>query len=237
MSTPSSEHAVSPFALDVWFADGCPVDSPLHAHVASCAQCRAYVDALEKLAADVPPALDPARIVTSSPSASRRRGRNVLRFAAPAAAALALAASVALFVRREPASDGSYVGAKGAPAAQVLVRRNAKAEIWDGRTPIRPGDALAVRVDCERWTRVAVAAPRASGDDWTRVFAAPCAKSNTPLPFTLVADEAPGDERFAVVFSDAELDDARLASAAARAERSRDAWTLQIVVPKRTEKP
>jgi hypothetical protein len=206
---------VSTFALDVFAASGKSGDPVLAEHVAGCARCRAYLDGLDTLAASAPPI-------------SRRRRR----WGVPAAFALALAAGVAIFIATKRKDD--YVGIKGGtPAAQILLHREKTTTVWDGQTPVRPGDALALRVACEGMKHVAVAAP--SGGGWGALSRAPCTEGDAPLPFTLRVDDAPGDESLAIVLSKGELADEALGAAIAENRRAADVWVVRYVLPKQTE--
>jgi hypothetical protein len=142
---------------------------------------------------------------------------------------LALAAGTLLYVReRSAAEEASYVGVKGTPAAQVLVRRAGGVQLWDGTAPVHPGDALAVRVACEDFAHVAIVADAPDDRAIVRAWDGPCPAppSDAPLPFTFVVDGQPGRERFAVVFSRASLDDGELGATMRAAVRDRNAWTL-----------
>jgi hypothetical protein len=218
---------VSTFALDVYWAAGRSGDDTLAAHVTDCARCREYLASLDALEAKSPPL--PA---LPSPSPAARP-----RWIVPMAGVLALAAGVALYVKTRaiaPAPD-DYVGVKGTPAVQLLVHRARETRIWDGRSPVHPGDALALRVACEGMKRVAVAAP-ASGAGWARLSSAACEDGDAPLPFTLQVDDAPGDEKLAVVLSRDDLDEGALQRAIAEGKRAADVWVVSFVMPKETEK-
>ncbi len=222
------ESEVSTFALDVFWASGRTGNVPLENHVAGCERCRAYLASLDALgAASVPPVTE--RAVRP---ATRRR------WALPAAAsALAVAAGVALFAggRAQEESPGTapYVGVKGTPAVQLLVHRDRETRIWDGRSPVRAGDALALRVACEGLKRVTVAAPGTSG--WGRLSSAECPSHDDPLPFTLLVNDEPGAEKLAVVLTRGEIDDDELGKAIAESRRAADAWVVTFVLPKETE--
>jgi hypothetical protein len=112
----------------------------------------------------------------------------------------------------------------------VLVHRDAETWIWDARSPVRPGDALALRVACEGLEHVAVASPGAGG--WERITDAACPAGSEPLPFTLVVDGAPGDEELAVVLSREVLDDETLRAAVTEGRRTQDVWVTGFVLPK-----
>jgi hypothetical protein len=221
----TAEEKVSTFALDVYWASGRSGDAVLDTHVAACDRCRAYLANLDALA-ESGPALP--TMPKRSPSALRRSR------ALPLAGALALAAGLALYVYgRPPPSDG-YVGIKGTPAVQLLLHRDHDTRLWDGHSPLHPGDSLALRVACEGLKRVVVAAPGTGG--WSRLSSNPCPAGDDPLPFTLQVDSEPGDEKLAVVLSQDELDDDTLQKAIAETRRSADVWVLSFVMPKETEK-
>jgi hypothetical protein len=206
------------FALDVYFAAGTQGDATLAAHVASCARCAAYLaqlSALQQAAPLLPMAVRPPP-----------RRRNAPRLAAISAAVSACAA-VVLWLR-----SGDYVGSKGVPAVQALIRGSDQARVWDGKTPLHAGDAIALRTACDRYTRVAVVVVRKGArGDWERVFDGRCSEQE-PLPFTLVADDKPGSERIQLVFSRAALDDAALRRALERGERSETVWVNELVLQK-----
>jgi hypothetical protein len=146
---------------------------------------------------------------------------------------LAAAAAALILARSRAPSTAGYVAEKGTPAAQILVRRDGATTVWDGHRPVRPGDALAVRVACEGLARIALAAPGGANGDWTRLADVGCsANPSEPLPLTLVVDDQPGDERLAVVVSRAPLDDDRLRDAARTKLRTADVWTVRFDLPK-----
>jgi hypothetical protein len=212
----------STLVLDAYWAAGCPSGSEIGAHLESCARCSAYLAEL--------------RALDALPAAPRRRRR----WAGSAAAmgALAAAAAVAVFVSRTDApsatSRDGYVATKSAPATQVLVRRAGQTTVWDGRAPVRAGDALALRVACEGMPRASVLVP--TGGAWARAWDGPCPDGD-PLPFTLVVDERPGDEHVAVVLSRDPLEQQAAAAAAGAQTRTEDVWTVLLVFAKSSEAP
>jgi hypothetical protein len=215
---------VSTFELDVYWASGRSGDATVAAHVADCDRCRAYLASLDALAESGP------AIAFPSP---QRRAPAPRRAWAIAAGALALAAGLALYVHGGPPANDGYVGIKGTPGVQLLLHRDHDTHLWDGHSPLHPGDALALRVACEGLKRVVVATPGPSG--WARLSSTTCPAGDDPLPFTLQVDSEPGDEKLAVVLSQDELDDATLQKAIAETHRSADVWVLSFVMPKETE--
>jgi hypothetical protein len=222
--TNTAEHEMSTFALDLYWASGRPDDAAIEQHLARCARCTEYLRALDSVGAIVS-----HRSKNRAPPSPRW-----LRWAAPAAGAMAIAAGVALFLRsRREAADG-YVGLKGTPAVEVLVHRGSETKIWDERSPVQPGDALALRVACEGLTHAAVLSPKAKG--WTRLSEAPCPRDpDSPLPFTLRVDGEPGEEELAVVLSRDGLDEDGLRAAARTRRRDAGVWVVRFTLPKDTE--
>jgi anti-sigma factor RsiW len=224
---------VSTFELDVYWASGRRAEPELESHIAGCDRCLAYLARLQELAEDGPPLPVTAPVASLPDAAPRTTERRTRRWALPSAigAGLALAAGVLLLVRGRP-PEQPYVAAKGTPAVQVLVHRSADTWIWDGRSPVRPGDALALRIACEGLDHVAVASPGAQG--LGRIADAECPVGGGPLPFTLVVDDAPGDEQLEVVLSREALDDDTLREAIGESRHAADVWVAGFVLPKET---
>jgi hypothetical protein len=128
----------------------------------------------------------------------------------------------------------SYVGVKGTPAVQALVRSGDQTRIWDGRTPVRPGDAIALRIDCQGFSRVVVATA-STPSTAVRLFDDVCPADPTPLPFTLIPDDQPGDEHIAITFSDQPLDDRSLTTAIGGTAPSRGVWVERLTFPKQVK--
>jgi hypothetical protein len=239
MTAPPSNHeGPSTFALDVYWSSGRAGDDAIARHVAECARCRAYLESLDGIAAEPAPPIDALAPSSAHAHAHAHAPAPVARprrraWMAPVAASLALAAGALLYVRgQHPATDDGYVGVKGTPAVQLLVHRDHDTRVWDGRSPVRPGDAVALRVACEGLKRSAVAAPTAAG--WTRLSSSACPEQGDTLPFTLRVDDAPGDERLAVVLSQNEMDEEALRRAIAETRRAEDVWVVSFVLPKET---
>lgn len=206
----TDEHRYSTFALDLHWAEPSP---DVQAHVAECERCSAYLAHLGEL--DARPFALPV---------ARPRRRFVIAFAF---AALALAL-VLLVWRRD--SRPAYVATKSAPAVQVLLRRDGRLSVWNGSDAIRPRDTLALRLACEAMTRVVVLVR--DRDQWTQAFDGPCL--DEVLPFTLVVDDEPGDERIAVLLSASTLDQASVVRAIDLQTQRADVWALQYVFTKET---
>lgn len=230
--TRPEEHPVSRFELDVHWSSGRPADATIEAHVLACSGCQRYLAHLDQIAAEPAPAWDPGRARSRGAS----RAAPWRRWVALTGSAAAVAMGALLFLRARPTDHGgdpgAYVGVKGSPAVQVLVRTSAGTRVWDGRAPVHPGDALALEVACDGFARVAVAAPSSPGGAWARLAEAECTRAPLLLPFTLVLDEQPGDERVAIVFSVERVDEGDLTAAVESEARTRDVWVTGLVLRK-----
>jgi hypothetical protein len=233
--TASGKRHPSTFALDVYWASGRAADPVVEEHLAGCERCRSYMRALEDVesacrARPMPVAPPP----TKDPGPRRPFAPPVRRTVIAVVGALCAAGAAGFLLRAKPAADGSYIGTKGTPAVQVLVHRGTTTRVWDGLSPIRPGDALALRVACGEASHVAVLTPGDS--DWRLLSEVGCPKRGDPLPFTLVVDGQPGDERLAVVLSRDTLEANGLRKAIAETQRTGDVWVTQFVLPKEIDR-
>lgn len=233
MMTEEGRKHASSFELDVYFASQ-PAEREVavEEHVAGCPRCRAYLEALDRVLAAMP--AEAQRERTEKPRPWRSMRWKQQRRLASVLGVLAVAASAVVYfgARRDKSEDG-YVGVKGAPGAQILLRRDGQVRVWDGVSPVRAGDAIAVDVACEQFNHVTVAAEQASGTV-TRAWEGDCpTKKPSPLPFTLVVDEQPGREHFSVVLHRAHhLDDEQLRSALRGSVRTGDVWTIDFAFAK-----
>jgi hypothetical protein len=230
MTTPDRLH-FSAFALDVHRALWEAPDPVLEEHLRECAQCRAYLDQLDALGSVPAPAWTPPR----GRSAKRAGwGLTRSRWVTSLASAAVLVAGVVVWNSRERWTSASYVGVKGTPAVQVLVRSGDQTRIWDGQSPVHPGDALALRVACEGFAHVVVTGVSQSGA-WARLFDGTCPADPSPLPFTLIPDEQPVQERIAVVLSTRPLDENSLSTVVGTETRSSDVWVVRLTFAKQVK--
>lgn len=229
------EEHVSIFELDLHFVTG-GSDARIEAHVSGCRQCSAYLSALGGLQAGAAlPALPqrPASPGSGAPAGaqpSRPRRLGLLL----GAALSVLAAVTTRLVSRD--DEPPAVAVKGGPAVQLLVRRGDQTRAWDGTSRVRPGDALGLRVACDDFRRVAVAAFSHERAGWQRISDEACPReagaAAAALPFTLVVDDTPGRERFAVVFSPEPLDEHVLGLAIERRRLDAGAWVARFELDK-----
>src|SRR5262249_17204178 len=150
------------------------------------------------------------RALDALPIASRAAARTRWRPWAIAATCMAAIVVAIVLVRPSSSHDGSYIASKGAPAAQILVRREGTTSQLDPADKIRAGDVLVLRIACEAMPRITVLARE--GVRWKRVSDGDC--HDGVLPFTLIVDAEPSDEQLAVVFGRTLLDDAAAIAAA-----------------------
>jgi hypothetical protein len=228
-TSPPHDHPVSTFALDVYWAAGCSGDDAIARHVAQCARCRAYLATLGALQALGAPR---ARVEATPIAPPRARRPGLGSIVAGATAALAFAAGIGLFVKAGSDARGVvYVGVKGTPSVQLLVHHGSATAIWDGRSAVHAGDAIALRAACGGLSHVSVVAADAARGAWSRVSDGPCPAGDDVLPFTLVVDGTSSEERIAVVMSDARLADDALSRAAEDSARTAQVWVVRFVIP------
>jgi hypothetical protein len=222
---------LSSFALDVYWASGRASDPVVSEHVSVCARCQAYLASLDASARALSSTMPTFETATQEGHAPPKGApRNLGRMLGGAFGAVALAATVGLFVLRSTYVPNAYIGAKGTPAVQILVVRNHETRIWDERSKLRPGDALALRVACAGLLEVVVASREADG--WTRLSDVECPGDGAALPFSLRVDDAPGEERLAIVLSERRLDDKTLEVALDEQRRAKGVWVALFVLPK-----
>jgi hypothetical protein len=196
----------------------------IDAHLAGCAPCRAAVAEIEAARADYAGRTaaaygDLLEAISREPvpiRAARSRRRAAVG-AAVSLAGLAAAAAVALAIfepwgrgQRGDAIDAPavYAGLKGGVAFRVVARRGARQFAVREDDALRAGDALRfvvtspaagyLAVMCvESSGRVSAFYP-AEGEAWPLRVGAP---GRAELPGSIILDEAPGDEVYAVLFS------------------------------------
>jgi hypothetical protein len=221
-----NEEHLSTFELDLHFASSAP-DARIERHVAACARCSAYVSELGVLQESAP------ALAAAPPRGPSRRAR--ARTLGWTAAGLAVLGTVTALLLAVPGPEAPAVAVKGGPAVQLLVRRGGETRPWDGTSRVRAGDALGLRVVCEGFLRVSVAAAsREEPGRWARLSEDPCPRAGAALPFTLVVDGAPARERFAVVFSKSTLEERELGRAIERRQLDGDAWVTRFELDKET---
>jgi len=190
-------------------------------HVKGCAQCQAHLEKCEQ----------PLSVPAWARDLSRPRRFRWLgapQLAAFGACAAAVAIAVALWPR--PHAEGE-IGVKGNPSVAVYMKRGEHVSLWDGRTPLRAGDSVQLKVAPEGFGRVAVAS--IEGGAAKELYAGPVASRDaTLLPQSWTLDAAPGPEALLIVFSNAPLSADQLRSALARLPRTPELWTTRLTLTK-----
>lgn len=164
-------------------------------HVQECAQCLAHLD---RVTADRPiPAW-----AKDLGNPRRRRWANVWALAgATAAAGLGLVLGLAI----DTADGPGMVTAKGSPAVGIYVKRDQRVSLWDGRSAVRPGDSLRLKVVPDGFSFVTVftRSDRKHRDHGLlELHTAPVSpEGETILPVAWRVDDRAGDEVLFVVLS------------------------------------
>ena len=226
--TPNEEH-LSMFELDLYFATDASearVEGDRIAdHVAACERCSAYLAQLGALQRSAP-------LPAARPAAAARRARP-RAFGLLLAAGLVVSSVVAALLVSTREAEPPAVAVKGSPAVQLLLRRGNETLPWDGARRVRPGDALGLRVACEEFRHVTVAAGAGlTPVRWSSLSTGECPPAGAVLPFTLVVDDEPGRERLAVVFSRSSLGAGSLAEAIEQRRLDADIWVTRFELAK-----
>lgn len=190
-------------------------------HVTGCSQCQAHLQKLEQQL--------PVPAWAHDVSRSRRfRWLGAPQLVALGACAAAVAVAVAVLPR--PHAEGE-IGVKGNPSVAVYIKRGERVSLWDGRSPLRAGDSVQLKVAPEGFRRVVVAS--IEGGAAKELYAGPvAARDATLLPESWTLDAAPGPEALLVVFSNTPLSPDELNSALARLPRTRELWTTRLPLTK-----
>ncbi len=224
--------ALDRYALGVSTAD-------VATHVESCPQCRAYVQTVSIEAAPE----SWVRTVAESRSRLMRRWWSVeWWFMGGGAVAAAAVVLIALMLPILPARDDSPVRAKGGAAVAVFVKRGEAVRPWDGRKPIRPGDALRLQVAAGAYAWITVLTPASKSDAGLLSIlyeAAIDGDETSILPAAWHVDAQPEDEVLYVVLTNEPLAKVPTAARLTAAMRSREAgvWVRRLVLPKERTMP
>jgi hypothetical protein len=199
-------------------------------HLAVCLQCQTHLKALAERLPPLPPqfaALPPRRARWRLPS-----------FSLGAAALAAAAVLVALAIGLQPRPPASRLTVKGTPSVAVYLKRAGRVALWDGHSPIQPGDRLRLEVAPEGYRYLAVASPAGGNQLGEPLFqgAIDPARAET-LPDSWLVDDAPGAEALVIALSQSPLATEVLADAAAHARRDPEVWTTTLLLPKSTPTP
>jgi hypothetical protein len=212
--------------------------APLREHVAACADCRAYLDALAASAASPAPRwLDEIALRKSW----TRRARIFLsrpRVAIPSLASLGAAAALLILLaqRSGPPStlDGdthSMISIKGEPGVWIHIRRNEAVFVWDGHALLHAGDRLRLELEGAGHSYFAVATQAGDSIALLQAGSLP-ARGHLLLPQGLEVDAAPGREVLYVVLGPHLIADGREVAAALKGDSSGAIWARALIMEK-----
>jgi hypothetical protein len=172
--------------------------SDVSEHLASCEECRRYVEALGEA-----PAVSGLLPLRAALARSRRDARRFRWLGA--ASALAAAACLVLFLGRSgPPSvepPAPYVGAKGFSSVWIYVKHGSATKLWDGKQAITVGDRLRIKVDPAGYRRVEVYSVKNPDAPELLYSGSVTPAQSATLPDAWEIDSEPGAERLLVVFS------------------------------------
>jgi len=196
-------------------------------HLAACACCGSYVRRLGDRA-PLPAWLSE---LEAQPRGFWRRFRlPVLGLGG----ALALASTAAIVVLETPTKP--LIASKSAPTLTLYVKRADEVSVWDGHSPIAPGDRLRLRVAPEGLRQVLVAS-LADGRPSVLYRGALPSKGEPLLPESWQVDDSPGPEGLAVVLSADPIMDEQLPAIVRERPRTSKVWTTVLNMPKSARLP
>ena len=197
------------------FALGLP--SPeVAAHLAACPECRAHLSTIGRRLA-VPEWVRAA-------AEPRAWGRSIAVAGLAAAAAAAL-----LLVWLAPTSPGPDTTAKGAPAVTVWLKRGDAVAAWDGKSRLRPGDAIRLEAAPAGFGYLTIVST--ADGAVTTLFAQALDRTGRPVLTPAWELDARGaEEHLAVLFTREPVDVAGAPALLGR--RDAEAWCLHEVLPK-----
>jgi hypothetical protein len=170
-------------------------------HLASCKECRRYLEGLR----EAPPISTLLPIRAGIAQALRDRQKTLrLRWAGATSAILAAACLLLIVGRIKPSMVDqlpAYVGAKGLSSVWIYVKRGSATKLWDGKQAIAAGDRVRIKVDPAGYGRVDVYSLK-NADAPELLYSGSVAPTESViLPDAWEIDSEPGAERLMVVFS------------------------------------
>ncbi|MGC4120954.1 MAG: hypothetical protein QM765_41540 [Myxococcales bacterium] len=199
------------------------IGEPLRQHLESCQACRSHVERVQQ------PLPVPAWIREEATRPKRRW----LPSLAGSLAALATAA-VAFFVLWSGPVSKPEVQIKGQAAVALFVKRGEQVRLWDGRSPVRPGDLLRLKVVPEGLGQVLVAVPTPDGGLSALYQGVIATREETLLPESWRVDDSAGPEVLAIALSAERIDVGTLKQALEQTAPRADLWTTVLSLQKET---
>ncbi|MCG8420768.1 MAG: hypothetical protein MJE77_22840 [Proteobacteria bacterium] len=137
----------------------------------------------------------------------------------------------------QPGHSAPYTGAKGAEAVGLYIKRAGRVSLWDGSSPVMPGDSLRLKVVPGGFTRVAVFSPDPAAKRSERALIELYAGAVEPgrghlIPAAWKVDRAVGSETLIVVLSRAPLSPGDAVRAIAGPTARPGVWVRRFVIPK-----
>ncbi len=208
-------------------------DDKSRKHVAICEACDAHLRRLAQ-AESLPASLGEL----AAHPAPEPWWRRLLRPSWLVPAAMATCAILLLLPTSQVApvpAGANGVRAKGTPTFALYVKSAGSVRLWDGSSPIHPGDSLRLKLVPAGFGFVTVASPGVSP---TVLYQAPVyPDAEELLPFSFRADEQPGPERLVILFSHEALSDAELRSMLTTPVRDQRGWTISLEIPTEVPQP
>jgi hypothetical protein len=233
--------------LDRYHLGGEAGGSPsLRAHLAGCPRCAGYLTALRSTRDSGTPewlarlsAVPPRTQGLGSSPGARSTGRRWIRRAAVTLLASSAAAVVLALPRSGPPlrPEPPLLLEKGEPAVTVFLKRAERVWQWDGRSVLRPGDRLRLKISAAGYGYVAIGAPDAEPHRVRLLYEGPLTSSgpDTLLPSSWEVDAQPGPEVLHVLLSREPLPKKELQRAPGSAElpdSTGAVWRKTLVLPK-----
>jgi hypothetical protein len=198
----------------------------VRAHLATCSRCSEHVAAVGR----PPPVPAWATALADTPRPSR-----AARWMPWGLGALAALLALVLWVPREAEEPRSRLRIKGGPAVALYVKQgetnDAPVRLWDGESPVAPGELLRLKVMPEGFTWLTVAA--ADGDSWQVLHEGPVPeRGETLLPTSWRVEPGEAPERLLIVLGHAPLSPESLSRLADDAPRTGTQWVFPLTLPK-----
>jgi hypothetical protein len=191
----SSEQHPSYLALDR--ASLGVVSDALRQHLERCAACADYVRRIDQAGTEEGLGEVKRRI--------QRSHRTTRRWLGAASFAVAAAAGVLVVAGIRPQPElpvqQPYTGEKGFTSVWIYVRHGTSTALWDGRSPVFPGDRLRLKVDPGRFKRVEVYSTKDPHRPELLYEGTVRSGESKTLPEAWEVDAEPGAEHLLVVFS------------------------------------
>lgn len=235
--------------LDRYHLGGETGGSPsLLAHLSGCSRCIDYLASLRSAKGSAPPewlarieAVPPRTPDLRAALGARSKRRPWIRRAT--VTMLATSAAAALLVLalprpvHPPQKETPLLLEKGEPAVTVFLKRAERVWQWDGRSVLRPGDRLRLKISAAGYGYVTIGAPDAEPQRVRLLYEGPLARSgpDTLLPSSWEVDSQPGPEVLHVFLSREPLPQKELLRPPGSAElpgRADAVWKKTLVLPK-----